>query len=79
MGLAVGSEEEGPVDLPRLDVEQGLVFGGGADMGDDFWSTLDLRTSRPDPCVVGNQFRNKAYEWFEITPTFRAFYHLLVL
>ena len=30
--------------LPKLDVNQALVFGGGADFGDDFWLTLDLRT-----------------------------------
>ena len=63
--------------LPKLDVNQALVFGGGADFGDDFWLTLDLRTEFDNPRVVGNHLHYKSCEWFEISPTFSQFCALL--
>ena len=43
VGLAIGSAENIAIELPRLAVGQILVYGGGADIGDDFWLTLDFR------------------------------------
>ena len=63
--------------LPKLDVSHALVFGGGADFGDDFWLTLDLRNDFHDPRVVGNYFQHNSCEWFEIAPTFSQFCELL--
>lgn len=77
VGLAIGSTEKEHVLLPRLDVEQILVFGGGADFGDDFWLTLDFRSDTENPRVVGNQFRFETCEWFIITKTFRDFCAIL--
>lgn len=77
LGLVRGSEVAESTSLPLLDVEQVLVFGGGADIGDDFWLTLDFRTSSDDPRVVGNAFGNHSCIWFEITPAFSDFCRLL--
>ena len=77
VGLGIGSDENVAIELPRLDVEQILVFGGGADIGDDFWLTLDFRSSAEDPRVVGNQFRPSTCEWFVIADTFRDFCNIL--
>ena len=77
MGLRIGSNESELVKLPRLDVEKCLVFGGGADIGDDFWLTLDLRTDMNDPRVVGNHYHRKSCEWFEVTETFTRFCEIL--
>ena len=66
-------------DLPKLDVNHALVFGGGADIGDDFWLTLDLRTEFDNPRVVGNHFQHRSCEWFEIASTFSQFCEFLEL
>jgi hypothetical protein len=58
-------------------VEQILVFGGGADFGDDFWLTLDFRTTFDAPRVVGNGFAYRSCTWFEIAHTFSDFCSLI--
>ena len=77
LALASSSETLDDIDLPLLDVEQILVFGGGADIGDDFWLTLDFRTGFDDPRVVGNDFGYRTCTWFELTSTFSEFCRLL--
>lgn len=52
----LGRNANGPDDLPWLDVEQAVVLGGGADVGDDTWIALDYRLSSREPRVVISDF-----------------------
>ena len=70
--LTIGSQF-GDSELPILDVEKALVFGGGAGYGDDFWLVIDLRSRAEDPRVVGNQFSVKGCDWVQISPSFTDF------
>ena len=70
-------------DLPWLDVEQCLPFGGGY-YGDDLWLVLDYRPGLDHPrIVVNDEFRvhNKQLEvfWRERAPSFDEFWRMLGL
>jgi hypothetical protein len=77
--LRRGSKAEQAVELPWLDVEKAVVFGGGADYGDDLWLVLDFRAHVDDPRVVANEFLKEGGTaptgclWREITPSFSSF------
>ncbi len=73
-----GSAAEECVELPFLDVECAVCFGGGADIGDDLWLVMDYRTSSVDPRVVANEYVHRVsgptqVYWHEIAPTFSEF------
>jgi hypothetical protein len=76
--LRRGGKAEQAVELPWLDVEKAVVFGGGADYGDDLWLVLDYRTIADDPRVVANEYLREGVTpmgcfWRQITPSFSAF------
>ncbi|PHS05034.1 MAG: hypothetical protein COA78_15800 [Blastopirellula sp.] len=70
--LTIGSQF-GESVLPVLDVEQAVVFGGGAAIGDDFWLAVDLRSDAQDPSVIGNHFGQHGCNWVQVAPSFTAF------
>lgn len=77
-----GVNNNGPSDLPWLDVDRITVIGGGADYGDDVWLVLDYRRSANEPLAVVNEWRREdpldersraTTFWVEAAPTFSAF------
>lgn len=73
-----GSREHVP-DLPWIDVEKALVFGGG-DYGDELAIALDYRVDLSTPRVVTNATAEAgwpAFDWVELAPNFSDFWMML--
>lgn len=88
--VARGSQSTSKVELPWLDVEKAIVFGGGADLGDDTHLVLDYRSDLHDPRVVSNEYLHDEADavtlkggkapglvWREVAPSFSAFCRLV--
>lgn len=77
--LGRGSLGEVP-DLPWLDIEKCLPFGGGY-YGDDLQLVLDYRPSEDEPRVVANEFVRLeggwGMFWRELAPSFDEFWKIL--
>jgi hypothetical protein len=67
-------------DLPWLDTEKCLPFGGGY-YGDDLWLVLDYRLSEDEPRVVANEFvrleGGLGMMWRPLAPSFDEFWGIL--
>ncbi|MGW0711329.1 hypothetical protein ACWD4G_36140 [Streptomyces sp. NPDC002643] len=71
-----GSESDGPVELPWLDVEKAFLIAVNRNLGDDVALALDYRTDPADPRVVGSDFWGRSSvecEWRVVAPTFSGF------
>lgn len=77
--LRRGSVGGQPIALPWLDVDKAIVFGGGADYGDDLWLVLDFRSDPNDPRVIANEYLRAGDAgppecfWREVAPCFSVF------
>ncbi|WP_460066259.1 hypothetical protein [Streptomyces sp. YKOK-I1] len=76
-----GSERQGPVELPWLDVDLAFLIAVNRRPGDDVALALDYRTDPADPRVVGSDFWTNPRQcaWRTVTPTFSAFAEALGL
>lgn len=79
----LGKGSQGPVpDLPWLDVDQALPFGGGG-YGDELWLVLDYRPGANRPRVLVNELAmdgpRYGMAWRELAPTFEEFWQLMRL
>lgn len=73
------SSVEHVADLPWLDVDKALAFGGG-DMGDELFIVLDYRTGESAPRIIANKLAAggwPALDWIELAPSFHQFWSLL--
>jgi len=73
------SSTQPSADLPWLDVDKALAFGGGA-IGDELFIVLDYRTGESAPRVAANKLAEggwPAVDWVELAPSFREFWSLL--
>jgi hypothetical protein len=70
-----GSSQQSPVELPWLDVEQGVLIAVNRVLGDDVALALDYRGSSSEPRVVASDWWTdpKTCAWRLVAPSFSSF------